>query len=70
MPGSSGPGARRVHCTVSGPDTEATAFRNTDGSTAVVLLNRTELAQRVLLRIDSAGGLLELPPRSIATCIL
>jgi len=64
------PGARRVLCTLSRQDTEATAFRNTDGSAAVVMLNRTEQAQRVLLRIDATGGVLELPPRSIATCVL
>ena len=63
------PGARRVLCAASRPDTEATAFRNTDGSVAVLVLNRTEQAQRLLLRIDATGGLLELPPRSIATCI-
>jgi glucosylceramidase len=63
------PGSRRVLCAASRPDTEATAFRNTDGSVAVLVLNRTEQAQRLLLRIDATGGLLELPPRSIATCI-
>ena len=63
------PGARRVLCAASRPDTEATAFRNTDGSVAVLVLNRTEQAQRLLLRIDATGGVLELPPRSIATCI-
>lgn len=64
------PGARRVPCAASRQDTEVTAFRNVDGSVAVVLMNRTEQAQRVALRIDDANGVAALPPRSIATCIL
>jgi glucosylceramidase len=61
------PGARRVLCAVSRPELEATAFRNVDGSVAVVVMNRTEQSQRLALRIDDATGVMELPPRSIAT---
>ena len=61
------PGAHRVLCAVSRPELEATAFRNADGSVAVVVMNRTEQSQRLALRIDDATGVMELPPRSIAT---
>jgi glucosylceramidase len=44
-----------------------TAFRNLDGSSAVVVMNRTGQSQRLVLRIDDARGVTELPPRSIAT---
>jgi glucosylceramidase len=64
------PGARRVLCASSRQDTEATAFRNIDGSSALVMMNRTESSQRLALRIDDARGVAELPPRSIATCIV
>jgi glucosylceramidase len=63
------PGAHRVACTTPHQAVEATAFRNIDGSVAVVMLNRTEESQRVALRIDGASGVAELPPRSIATCL-
>jgi glucosylceramidase len=61
------PGARRVLCAASRQDVEATAFRNVDGSVAVVVLNRSEHAQRFALRIDATSGVADLPPRSIAT---
>ena len=61
------PGAHRVLCASSRQDTEATAFRNVNGSTAVVMMNRTGTSQRLALRIDDVAGVAELPPRSIAT---
>jgi glucosylceramidase len=64
------PGAQRVLCTASHPDVETTAFQNIDGTTAVVLLNRLEQAQRVALQVDATESVVELPPRSIATCVL
>ena len=63
------PGARRVLCAATRQDTETTAFRNVDGSTAVVVMNRTERSQRLALRIDDARAVTELPPRSIATYV-
>ena len=61
------PGARRVLCTASRPELEATAFRNVDGSSAVVVMNRTEQSQRFALVIDDATSVMALPPRSITT---
>ena len=63
------PGARRVLCAASRQDIEATAFRNVDGSSAVVLLNRTGESRRLALRVDDAVSETELPPRSIATYV-
>jgi glucosylceramidase len=64
------PGAHRVLCTATHEDIEAAAFRNVDGSKAVVVMNRTERSQRLTLRIDADQGTVDLPARSIATCIV
>jgi glucosylceramidase len=61
------PGARRVSCSSTCPEVEATAFLNSDGSTAIVAMNRSEQPQRFALRVDDSSSLAELPPRSIAT---
>jgi len=63
------PGAHRVLCTIPHQDIEATAFRNVDGTVAVVLMNRTGQSLRVALRVEQTTGVMELPPRSIATCL-
>jgi glucosylceramidase len=64
------PGARRVLCAASRQDIEATAFRNVDGSSSVVVMNRTGQSQRFALRIDDATIATELPPRSIASYLV
>jgi glucosylceramidase len=61
------PGAHRVLCAASRQDLEATAFRNLDGSVAIVVMNRTEQPRRFALRVDDASCVADLPPRSIAT---
>ncbi len=63
------PGARRVLCAASRQDIEATAFRNTGGAVAIVVMNRTEQTLRGALQGDDATSVTELPPRSIATCM-
>jgi len=47
----------------------AAAFVNPDASIAVVLLNRTEDAVSFALRIGAQTVAVELPARSIATCL-
>ena len=64
------PGAKRVLCTTTEHDLEATACVNPDGSVATVVLNRTGHAQRFALRIDGNQAVAELPPRSIATYVV
>jgi glucosylceramidase len=61
------PGARRVPCAADRPALEATSFLNPDGSVAVVVMNRTERAQRFALNIGERRAVTELPPRSIAS---
>jgi glucosylceramidase len=61
------PGARRVLCAASKQDLEAAAFVNPDGSTATVVMNRTEARLRFSLQSGGTGVVAELPARSIAT---
>ena len=61
------PGAQRVLCAATRQDLETTAFVNPDGSTAVVVMNRTEQTLRFGLSVDQTSSVTELPARSIAT---
>ena len=61
------PGARRVLCAATSQDLEAAAFVNPDGSTATVVMNRTEEHRGFVVRSGSSYVSTELPPRSIAT---
>jgi glucosylceramidase len=63
------PGARRVLCAATRVDLEAAAFVNPDGSSATVVMNRSEVPIRFALRLDDALVPTELPPRSIATYV-
>jgi glucosylceramidase len=63
-------GARRILCAATREVLECTAFINTDGSIATVVLNRSDGAQRFTLKIGEARGIdVELPPHSIATFV-
>ena len=64
------PGAHRVLCATSRQDLEATAFVNLDGSTAVVVMNRTETAIVFTLRVQDAHCAVSLPARAIATFVV
>lgn len=64
------PGAHRVLCAASLQDLETTAFVNPDGSTAVVVLNRTEKAIAFRLRMHDAHCASEIPARAIATFVI
>jgi glucosylceramidase len=61
------PGAVRVFCSSPGEDLEATAFLNSDGSVAVVVLNRTNEKRDFELRIADQAGRVSIPAHSIAT---
>lgn len=63
------PGARRVLCASTLGELEASAFRNPDGTDAIVVLNRTERAIRFALHNGAERTVAELPARSIATVI-
>jgi glucosylceramidase len=66
------PGAQRLLCASTREDLEASAFVNPDGRCATVVMNRSEQAIAMTLRIDgrelqSLTVAVEMPARSIAT---
>lgn len=64
------PGARRVLCAATREALECTAFANTDGSIATVVMNRSEATQQFTLTIEGARGVdVELPAHSIASFV-
>jgi len=63
------PGARRLACTTTQFDLEATAFENMDGSRVTVALNRTDTAMKSQLWVSGQGLPFQLPPHSIATLV-
>ena len=63
-------GAQRVLCAATKQALEATAFVNPDGSTAVVVMNRSEAAITFTLSLNGARCVTGLPARAIATYLL
>jgi glucosylceramidase len=63
------PGARRLACKTDCLGLEAAAFLNPDRSIAIVVMNRSEDSRRFALSIDDDAVAVELPPRSIVTCL-
>lgn len=63
------PGAKRVACSSSRSALSSTAFRNPDGSIAVVVMNRSEKEHPYYLWIDGMAAEVKMPPRSIATLV-
>jgi glucosylceramidase len=63
------PGAQRILCASSAQAIETTAFANTDGSQALVAMNRSDTEQQATLRWDGLWASLMLPPHSIATAV-
>ena len=63
------PGARRILCAATLEVLECTAFVNTDGSLAVVTLNRSEAAVDFTLRVEDVQYAATVPARAIATYI-
>jgi glucosylceramidase len=61
------PGAQRVLCASTREALECTAFRNPDGSAALVVLNRSDEAFTVRLGVAASVYLASMPPRAIAT---
>jgi glucosylceramidase len=64
------PGAKRVLCSTNRESLEATAFANPDGTTVVVMMNRTAAARSVCLNVAGVETTVLLPARAIATCVL
>jgi glucosylceramidase len=63
------PQARRISAASSRSVLETTAFRNPDGSIAVVVLNKTEEAQKYRLFIDKVEVTVDIPARAIQTVL-
>ena len=61
------PGAHRVLCAASRSVLECSAFVNPDGSTATVVLNRSDAALDFVLRLAGQDFVAQLPPRAIAS---
>jgi len=64
------PGARRIAASASNDTLETTAFLNTDGSIAVIVLNRSEHDQPFALWLDSLATPLVSPAHSIQTLLV
>lgn len=64
------PGAKRIAFSKYTHKLEVTAFQNPNGELVVVLLNRTEDAIPLFLRLKEQIVTLELPPQSIATGVV
>ena len=64
------PGARRIVCSSDSDDLLATAFRNTDGSIAVVVQNQTEKAMAFVTWLDGRAVRTMSPAHSILTLVL
>ncbi len=63
------PGARRVVCAKTLDDLESTAFLNTDGTVAVVVLNRSEQSIDFVLKTSEYQTHTSIPARGIKTFV-
>ena len=63
------PGAVRIASSVSNDALETTAFKNTDGKIAIVVMNRTENNVEFALKISGKTANAASPPRSIMTLL-
>jgi glucosylceramidase len=64
------PGAMRVLCAATVDSLETTAFVNKDGSTVVVVMNRTELPVRFQVKLGAQASTMDAPARSIQTIVI
>jgi glucosylceramidase len=63
------PKAHRISAATSRSSLDATAFRNADGSLAVVVMNRTDKPQRYRLVVDGAELAVDIPAHAIQTAV-
>jgi glucosylceramidase len=63
------PKARRVSAATSRSTLDATAFRNADGSLAVVVMNKTDKPQHYRLIVDGAEVVVDIPAHAIQTAV-
>lgn len=63
------PGAQRVSAASSRSVLATTAFRNTDGSLAIVVMNKTDQAQKYRLIVDRKEVSVDIPAHAIQTVL-
>lgn len=63
------PQARKIGAATSRSALDATAFRNPDGTVAIVVMNRTAAPVRYALQIDSLATTVEIPARGLQTIL-
>lgn len=63
------PQARRVSAATSRSVLDTTAFRNPDGSLAIVVMNKTDKEQKYRLFIDKVETTVDIPARAIQTVL-
>jgi glucosylceramidase len=63
------PGARRIGATSSRSVLATTAFRNRDGSLAIVVMNKTDQAQQYRLMVDRKEVRVDIPAHAIQTVL-
>lgn len=64
------PGAQRVLCSTTQDDVEATAFDNSDGTLAVIVLNRTDKGRQFTLKLHGRSVTSTIPPHAISTYVI
>ncbi len=64
------PQARRIGATSSRSTLQTVAFRNADGSLAIVVMNGTERGQRYRLAVDGKETMVDIPAHAIQTVLL
>jgi glucosylceramidase len=64
------PGARRILCGSPRDEVLTTAFRNVDGTLALVVANTSERDFPLVVRLGTQHATLDLPRRSVATALL
>lgn len=64
------PGAKRIACSTTRDQLQATAFRNTDGKIAIIVMNPTDKSMDYNLLIGNNKSAVECLPHSISTIVL
>jgi glucosylceramidase len=64
------PGAKRIACSTSRSNIQATAFKNTDGKICVVILNQSENSQQLILQLNAKSIQLQVAAHAIYSVII
>jgi len=64
------PGAKRIACSTSRSNIQATAFKNKDGKICVVILNQSENSQQLILQLNGESVQLQVAAHAIYSVII